>query len=152
MNKAFCREPDADLPPRCPRCEAEGVAVGPETLAAHVDAAAAGSLGGAAWWCATDTCPVAYFDALERIVEVDRATGLYWPKDPAAPLCPCHGLTVDEVDAAAAAGDPARVREIVRLAAAPGAACGTRSPDGRSCVARLQRYYLRRAAESRGAG
>jgi hypothetical protein len=145
MNKAFCREPDADLPPRCPRCGGEGVAVGPETLAAHVDPAAADSLGGAAWWCATDTCPIAYFDALERVVEVGRARDLYWPKDPTAPLCCCHGLTVDDVDDDLAAGTPARVREVVRQASSPGAACATRSPDGRPCVARLQRYWLRQA-------
>ena len=152
MNKAFCREPDADLPPRCPRCGGEGVAVGAETLAAHVAVEVAATLGEAAWWCATDTCPVAYFDAFERVVEVATAHDLYWPKDPAAPLCCCHGLTVDDVDADLAAGSPARVREVVRRAAAPSAACATRSPDGRPCVARVQRYYLRQAAERRGPG
>ena len=45
---------------------------------------------------------------------------------------------------------PHVTREVVRQAGLPDAACGVRSADGRSCVARVQRYYLRRRAERGG--
>ena len=105
---------------------------------------AADTLGEPAYWCATDTCPVAYFDLFERSVDVAAAHGLYWPKDAAGPLCCCHGLTVDDVDADLAERVPVRVRAVVEQAGRSDAACATKSPDGRPCVARVQRYYLRR--------
>lgn len=150
MNKAFCREPDDVRPPRCPRCGAEGSRVEAATLAAHVAAAAAETLGDPAYFCGTDACDVAYFDLAERTLPVAAARGLPWPKDPAGTLCACHGLTPDDVDADIAAGVPARVREAVRRAGLPDAACAVRAADGRSCVARVQRYYVRRRAELAG--
>ncbi|MFM8892790.1 MAG: hypothetical protein ACKOTB_14445 [Planctomycetia bacterium] len=144
MNKAFCKEPDSSLPPRCPGCGGDGLAVGAETLLAHLAAEASGSLGEPAYFGPTDSCGVAYFDDFERTVPTALSHGLYWPKDPAGPLCCCHGLTVDDVDADIDAGTPTRVRAVLAKAAEPGAACVTKSPDGRSCVARVQRYYLRR--------
>ena len=150
MNKAFCKEPDESIPSRCPRCDNEGVRVAAETLAAHVAAADAETLGDPAFACGTDTCDVAYFDLVGRSIGVAAATGLCWPKDPAGPLCGCHGLTVDDVDADIAAGVPRRVREVVQAAARPDAACLVRSPDGRPCAARVQRVYMRRRAELGG--
>ena len=97
-------------------------------------------------WCDTEGCPVAYFDSLERFVEVSRATGVHWPKEFTGPLCACHGLTCDDVDADLADGEPTRVRAVILGAGAPGAQCAIRAADGRSCVARLQRYYVRRKA------
>ena len=146
MNKAFCREPDADIPPRCPQCGGEGAAVGSATLQAHLLPAAQGLLGDPAYFCPTDSCPVAYYDLWERSIPVAEACGLFWPKDPAGPLCACHGLTCDDVDLDIAEGKPARVREAVRRAGLPGAECATRSADGRPCTARVQRYFLRRRA------
>jgi len=143
MNKAFCREPDSSLPPRCPRCGADGLPVGPETLRAHLAPDAAESLGEPAYWCATDACPVAYFDLFERSADADAAHGLYWPKDPAGPLCCCLGLTVDDVDADLAEPVPSRVRAVVQQAGRADAACAMKSPDGRPCVARVQRYFMR---------
>ena len=146
MNKAFCKEPDSSLPPRCPRCGADGVQVGPETLRAHLEPARVESLAEPAYWCPGDSCEVAYFDLLERTVATGDASGLPWPKDPDGPLCACHGLTADDIDADIADGVPTRVREVLRKADLPDAACGTRSADGRSCVARVQRAYVRRKA------
>ena len=148
MNKAFCKEPDASAPPRCPACGNEGAQVAPDTVRAHT--AAADSLAEPAYFCATDACDVAYFDLLERTVPVAAACGLPWPKDPDGTICACHGLTADDVDADIAEGVPTRVREVVRKAGLPDAACATRSADGRSCVARVQRHYVRRRAELGG--
>jgi hypothetical protein len=47
------------------------------------------------------------------------------------------------VDADLAAPVPTRVRAVVQQAGRPDAACGTMSPDGRPCVARVQRYFMR---------
>lgn len=150
MNKAFCKEPDATVPPRCPRCGNEGAPVTGETLLAHVAPAAAESLGEPAYFCGTGACDVAYFDLLERSIPVASAHGLFWPKDPHGPLCACHGLTVDDVDADLAEGVPTRVRAVVQQAARPDAACVTSSADGRPCVARVQKHYLRRRSELGG--
>jgi hypothetical protein len=144
MNKAFCKEPDSSLPPRCPRCSSDGVQVGPETLRAHLQPAQVESLAEPAYWCPGESCDVAYFDLLERTVAAADAHGLIWPKDASGPLCSCHGLTVEDVDADLAEGVPTRVRAVVQKAALPDAACPLTSPDGRSCVARVQRYYMRR--------
>ena len=143
MYKADIKEPDSSLPPRCPRCNADGLQVGSTTLKAHLASEAAESLGEPAYWCATNDCPVAYFDLFERSVDCKASHGLYWPKDPAGPLCCCYGLTADEVDADIAEQVPSRVRAVVQKAGLPDAACTTKSPDGRSCVARVQRYYVR---------
>lgn len=153
MNKAFCKEPDDTGPARCPRCGTAGLEVEQSTLAAHVAGNVHGqpeSLGEPAFYCDTDACDVAYFDLLERTVAVADARGLPWPKDPAGTLCACHGLSVDDVDADLDDGAPTRVREVVRKAGLPDAACGVRSADGRSCVARVQKFYLRRRAELGG--
>jgi bacterioferritin-associated ferredoxin len=150
MNKAFCKEPDTSVPPRCPACGNEGLQVSAETLHAHAAPADAAALGEPAFWCGTDRCDVAYFDLLERTIGVAAARGLHWPKDPAGPLCACHGLTVDDVDRDIAEGTPTRVREVVRKAAEPAAACAAVTADGRPCVARVQRHYLRRRQELGG--
>ena len=139
MYKADIKEPDSSLPPRCPRCNADGLQVGSTTLKAHLASEAAESLGEPAFWCATNDCPVAYFDLFERSVDCKASHGLYWPKDPAGPLCCCYGLTADEVDADIAEQVPSRVRAVVQKAGLPDAACTTKSPDGLSCVARVQR-------------
>ncbi|NDC64716.1 MAG: hypothetical protein EBZ59_12185, partial [Planctomycetia bacterium] len=148
MNKAFCREPDSSTPPRCPACGTDGLQVSAETLRAHVRDGLAPSLAEPAHWCPADACTVAYFDLVGRCVATADAHGLPWPKDPHGPLCACHGLSVDDVDRDIAEGTPTRVRAVVQQAGLPGAACGLAAADGRSCVARVQRHYLRRLAEA----
>ena len=150
MNKAFCREPDSSPPPQCPACGTDGLQVAAETLHAHVPEGLAGRLGEPAHWCPADAWTVAYFDRLGRTIPAGDARGLPWPKDPAGPLCACHGLSIDDVERDLAEGTPKRVREVVRKAGLPGAACATAAADGRSCVARVQRHYLRRRAEMGG--
>ena len=144
MNKAFCKEPEQSGRLLCPRCGAEGTPVSAATLAARLEPADAESLGEPAAWCDTESCPVGYFDSLERTVGVSRVGGVHWPKDPTGPLCACHGLTVEDVDADLAEGVPTRVRAVVIRAGAPSAQCVLRAADGRPCVGRVQRYYVRR--------
>ena len=144
MNKAFCKEPDSTLPPRCPKCGNDGAQVSIQTLLGHVQAQDAESLGEPVYCCTTDSCDIAYFDLLERSIGLAAATHFFWPKDPAGPLCSCHGLTCDDIDLDLAEGTPARLRAVVQQAGLPGAESGIRSADGRSCVGRVQRYYMRR--------
>jgi len=143
MNKAFCREPDAQAP-RCPGCGADGAEVSAETVASHVAAGAAQTLGEPLFCCVTDSCAVAYFDLFERSIPMGDARGFFWPKDPTGPLCACHGLTCDDVDADVAEGTPTRVRAVVEQASAPAAECARLAADGRSCAARVKREYMRR--------
>ena len=147
MNKAFCKEPDNSLPPRCPKCGNDGVEVSAHTVYAHVKKGLLDAIGEPAYWCASDTCEIAYFDAYERTIGIIDAHGLYWPKDQNNPLCSCHGLTIDDIDSDLADGVPTRVRAVVHQAAQPTAICSSTSADGRSCVARVQRCYMRRRAE-----
>ena len=72
--------------------------MGSDTVQAHLLPAAQGLLGDPAYFCPTDSCPVAYYDLWERSIPAEEACGLFWPKDPAGPLCACHGLTCDDVD------------------------------------------------------
>jgi len=143
VNKAFCREPDAQ-PPRCPGCGADGAPVIAATVAAHVAAGAADRLGEPVFCCVTEACSVAYFDLFERSIPVAEAHGFFWPKDPTGPLCACHGLTCDDVDADVAEGEPRRVRAVVQHAGSADARCSDVAADGRSCLARVQREYMRR--------
>jgi len=150
VNKAFCKDADSSLPPRCPRCSRDGLQVSPETLRSHVLPEAVESLSEPAYWCSSDRCSIAYFDLFERTIDNQHAHDLYWPKDSTAPLCSCHGLTCDDIDSDLAEGVPTRVRAAVHKAGQPDAACATMSADGRSCVGRIQRAYLRRRAELSG--
>jgi hypothetical protein len=148
VNKAFCREPDATAPPRCPGCGAIGVAVAAETLAAH--ALAPEAVSEPAYFCGTEACGVAYYDLFERSIPVGDARDLFWPKDPQGTLCGCLGLTADGVDNAIDSGDLSAVRQVVQASTLPDAGCGIRSCDGRPCAARVQRYFVRRRQEIGG--
>ncbi|MBX7166603.1 MAG: hypothetical protein K1X74_09680 [Pirellulales bacterium] len=148
MNKAFVREPDDLQTARCPRCGSPGVAVGRETLAAQLMPEAAAALGDAAWFCPFPRCDAAYFNVLERVVSVDSLRQPVYPKDPAAPVCPCFGLTLDDIDQDLAEGGVRRVRATIERAKSPEACCLERSPTGRSCIADVQRYYMQRRGGS----
>jgi hypothetical protein len=142
MNKAFIREPDAtDV--LCPKCGAAGTNVPWVTIESHVPAQTRRQLAATAFFCATPTCPVAYFDALEAFVLADQLLRPVFPKDPAAPLCPCFGLTREDVEADAAEAAPRRIRELLAKSKSSAAQCETASPTGRNCLPEVQRYYFR---------
>ncbi|MBX3411828.1 MAG: hypothetical protein KF708_03855 [Pirellulales bacterium] len=143
MNKAFVREPDETAACRCPQCDSPGLAVGPETLAAQLGAEGRTAVAESAFYCPYPRCEVAYFDAFERVVPVDRLRFPAYPKDPTAPVCPCFGLTTDDIEQDVREGVVTRVRGVVDKSKTAEACCRQKSPTGQSCVAEVQRYYMR---------
>ena len=97
MNKAFVREPDSQAE-YCPRCGSQGEAVTRETLRCYLAAADLEQLADPANFCPSPQCDVAYFDMFERVVTKDRLTHPAYLKNPAAPLCPCFGLTEEDIE------------------------------------------------------
>ncbi len=141
MNKAFVREPDATVD-YCPRCGASGEPVGPETLAAHLSDEQRGRIAPSAAFCPTPRCEVAYFDGFERVVLAAELGRPVYPKDPAAPLCACFGLTREDVERDVEEGVVTRTRAAVERANSPEARCARMAANGRPCVAYVQRYYV----------
>lgn len=146
MNKAFVREAD-DIAPRCPGCDSPGQEVLPDTLAAQLTPELRTGLTESAWFCAFDRCEVVYFDAFGRSVRATQIAQPVWPKDPAAPLCPCFGLTSADIELDLAEGTVTRTRACVQRAQTPEARCTVTNPAGQSCVAEVQRYYMKRRNE-----
>src|SRR5690349_14045870 len=66
-----------------------------------------------------------------------------WPKDPAAPLCPCFQMTLDDVKADVADTTPRRIRELLAKSKTPAARCEELSPTGRCCIPEVQRWYFK---------
>jgi len=142
MNKAFVRESDTtDV--LCPRCGAAGVSVVRAAFEQHVPTEARRSLAASTYFCATPTCPVAYFDAFESVVPVEALAKPVYPKDPQAPLCSCFGLTLDDVEADITEGKPTRIRELLAKSKTPAARCEELSPTGHCCIADVQRCYFK---------
>jgi hypothetical protein len=149
MNKAFVREPEPmhDL---CPRCGAAGTPVGTATLDALVRPDHRARLGDSAAFCPSPLCEVAYFDAFDRTVPVEGLARPVHPKDPTAPLCPCFGFGVDDIEADLDEGGVSRTRALVERARREATGCTERAADGRCCIEAVQRYYFqRRAARAR---
>ena len=143
MNKAFVREPEPDERAFCPSCGAVGFAVARTTLDHHIDVDSRSKLGTHAWFCPSPTCDTAYFDLLERVVLVDELQRSVYPKSIAAPICPCFGFTMDELDAAVSARSPALIRELLAKSKAAAANCATLAANGRCCMQEVQRLYIR---------
>ena len=143
MNKAFVREPDDHGAARCPRCDSPGNAVQAETLDALLQPEARGALSDSAFFCPFPRCEVAYFDRFERTAPVTALVRPVYPKDPSAPLCACFGLGAEEIEADIREGKPTRVRALLERAKSAEAHCQTANPTGESCVAEVQRYYMR---------
>ena len=142
MNKAFLREPDAtDV--LCPRCQAAGESVVWDTVRHHVPQERQSGLSASSYFCPTPSCPVAYFDAFESHVLATDLVRPVYPKDQSAPLCPCFGLTMEEVEADVENGTPHRIRELLAKSKSADARCGELSPTGRSCLPLVQKVYFR---------
>jgi hypothetical protein len=142
VNKAFVKEQDS-TEGRCPRCGSPGTVVYQDTLQAHLAPAALQHLTDSAFFCGQPRCPVVYFDLFDRVVEEAEVTTPVYPKNPAAPLCACFGLTCEDVEEDIREGGVARTRACVENAKTSAARCAVASPSGQSCVAEVQRYYMK---------
>jgi hypothetical protein len=142
MNKAFVREPET-TEVLCPACGAIGEAALRAAFDAHVPVEVRRPLAASVYFCPTPTCEVAYFDAFEATVLTPALNASVWPKDPDAPLCPCFGMTLDDVKADAADSVPRRIRELLAKSKTPAARCEERSPTGRCCIPEVQRWYFK---------
>lgn len=149
MNKAFVKEEDSGEA-RCPKCGSPGSPVYRETLEAHLKPESLRQLSDLAFFCSIPRCPVVYFDLFERSIDESQVLTPVYPKNPAAPLCACFGLTIDDVEDDLREGGVARTRACVERAKSDEARCATASPSGQSCVAEVQRYYMRRRGELGG--
>ena len=147
MNKAFVKEQDL-TDGRCPRCGSPGVPVFRETLEAHVEPAALKNLTDSAFFCAQPRCEVVYFDLFDRVVDESSVKIPVYPKDPDAPLCACFGLSREDIEQDIREGGVVRTRACVERAKSPEAHCATAAPSGQSCIAEVQRYYMKRRGES----
>ncbi len=147
MNKAFVKEQDS-TEGRCPRCGSPGTVVFQETLRAHLSPEILGHLTDSAFFCGQPRCSVVYFDLFDRIVEESSVKTPVYPKNPAAPLCQCFGLTCDEIEEDIREGGVTRTRACIEKAKSPEARCSVASPSGKSCIAEVQGYYMRMRARS----
>jgi hypothetical protein len=141
MNKAFVREPDRTAE-YCPRCGSKGEPVGRETLESHVPAEKLGSVADPANFCPSPPCEVAYFDGFERVVLTTDLRRPVYPKDPAAPICACFGLTREDIEQDVLEGVVTRTRAVLARAKSPEARCSQAAANGRPCVAFVQKYYM----------
>jgi hypothetical protein len=149
MNKAFVKEDDS-TDARCPRCGSPGTTVYRETLEAHLTPEMLRQLSDLAFFCPFARCPVVYFDLFERSVDEAAVRAPVYPKNPAAPLCACFGLTTDDVELDLLEGGVARTRACIDRAKSADARCAVASPSGQSCIGEVQRYYMKRRAEMGG--
>lgn len=143
MNKAFVREPEDNGQAFCPRCTSLGISVTAATLEAQLKSEMLAELSETAWFCPFPTCEVAYFDLFERVALLDALRGPVYPKDPSAPICHCFGFSTSEIDQDIDEGGVQRTRAHVQRAQ-ESVQCLTKSPTGQSCIAEVQRYYMKR--------
>ncbi len=142
MNKAFVKESE-EHGDRCPSCGSHGIAVFQKTLAAYLRADQLAQICDSASFCPHETCPVAYFDRFERTIPADELQEPVYPKDPQAPICPCFGLTVVDIEAEVEAGSVERLKAHLQRAQSDEACCSTKSPSGQACVAAVQKCYMK---------
>lgn len=145
MNKAFVKEQE-DAGDRCPKCGSPGQVVFQATLEAHVPVDLQSQFSTTAYFCPNASCDVAYFDQFERVIAADSLVAPVYPKHSDAPICPCFGLTCEEIEADARAGEVARIREHLKRAQSDEARCSALAANGQSCIAAVQRHYM----QSRG--
>jgi hypothetical protein len=143
MNKAFVREPEDTGQRHCPRCGSLGAPATADAVREHLEPTALANLSETAWFCPFARCEVVYFDTFERVTTVGQLRYPVWPKDADAPLCSCFGLTRDDVEQDIRDGGVVRTRTTIDKAKTAEARCHRLSPDGHSCVAEVQRYYMK---------
>lgn len=147
MNKAFVREPDADARLLCPRCGSPGTSVGNGPVETYVRAESQAALRDTAWYCSNAACEVAYFNMFEQTVSVSELVTPVYPYDLNAPLCPCFGFRLEDVEADVDDGPPVRIRVLLAKSQSPQARCQTVAVDGQCCMREVQRLYMKLRSE-----
>jgi hypothetical protein len=142
MNKAFIREPD-EMASRCPKCESIGQPVGPQTLNAQLPPDVRRGLAESAYFCPDSLCEIVYFDDFSGVVTRAALGPLIPIKDADAPICSCFGLKRDDIEDDIAAGSVVRTKAAILKAQSDESRCTTLAPNGRSCVAEVQSYFLK---------
>jgi len=66
-----------------------------------------------------------------------------YPKDPTAPICTCFGLTSQDIEQDVDEGVATRTKAVLEKAKSPEARCAQTAANGRSCVAYVQKYFLK---------
>ena len=141
MNKAFLREPDATAD-YCPRCGSKGEPVGSKVLAVYLADQQRGRISEPANFCPSPQCPVAYFDSFERVIPATELRRPAYPKDPAAPICACFGLTRADIEPDVREGVVTRTKAALEKARSAEARCTESAANGRPCVAYVQKHYM----------
>jgi hypothetical protein len=143
MNKAFVREPEFDGRALCPQCGALGTQVKKAALDHHIKSESRAPMGDSAWFCEFGRCDVAYFDLMERCILVSELQSPIYPKDLDAPICPCFGFSVEDIEADIGDGTPTRIRELLAKSESSDARCQTLAASGRCCMAEVQRLFMK---------
>ena len=149
MNKAFLREPEQDGRAYCPKCQSLGIPIGLATLDYHVLDNARNKLGNDGWFCPYPDCDVAYFDLYDRVVLIGDLKNPVFPKSQEAPICPCFGFTVEQLDAAIDLQSPLALRELLAKSKTAAANCSVLAASGRCCMTEVQRLYIRGVSASK---
>ncbi len=105
-------------------------------------------LGADVWFCPTPGCETAYFDFLERCLFVNELLYPVYPKSINAPICPCFGFTIDDLDSSIRRRSPELIRELLAKSKSIEANCTILAADGRCCMQEVQRLYHRGVQES----
>ncbi len=85
---------------------------------------------------------MAYFDAFERLILAADLRQAVYPKDPAAPICTCFGLTRADIEQDVREGVVTRTKAVLEKAKSAAARCAETAANGHSCVAYVQKYYM----------
>jgi hypothetical protein len=141
MNKAFVREPDATAE-FCPRCGSPGEPVDSAALTTYLSDEQRAGLSVPVNFCTSPQCLVAYFDGFERAVLAADLKRPAYPKNPDAPICACFGLVRADIEQDVAEGVVTRTKAAVEKAKSAAARCSELAADGKSCAARVQKYYM----------
>jgi hypothetical protein len=116
--------------------------VGSETLQSFLSEQQRKAITDPANFCPSPQCEVVYFDCFGRVMLTGDVARPVYPKDPSAPICPCFGLTREDIERDIEEGAPTRTREVVQRAKTPAARCRQMAASGQPCVAFVQKYYM----------